>query len=93
MNTREVTATLPPTTKETELKLMSAPLVPTEPSRTNAAAEVTILNHVAVPVAFAEASAVIALNVSVPDDAAAAVGVGERELCEEGGCTAAGRRP
>ena len=53
VNTREETDTFAPTTIEVVLKLMSAPAVDTDPSKTNAAALVTIRNQVAVPVAFA----------------------------------------
>jgi hypothetical protein len=62
--------TLPPETMLTLSRFRSAPVVPTEPSHNAALPAVTTRNHAAVPVAFAEESAVIALAVATPADAA-----------------------
>jgi len=67
------TATLPVATMLTEFRLRSAPEVPTVPSKTWVEPpDCTIRNHVAVPVAFADESDVIAFNVNTPPDAAGA---------------------
>lgn len=57
-----------------ELKLRSEPLVPQLPSYTQVPVESTTRNQVAVPVALALESAVIAENVSTPPEAAAQAG-------------------
>jgi hypothetical protein len=66
------TATLPPTVIDTEFKFKSAPEVPTEKSTMRVPAEVVSVPHVAVPVASAEASVVIAFAVKTPPEAAGA---------------------
>jgi hypothetical protein len=62
--------TVPAVTIDVEFKLRSAPDVPTLPSNTWVEPpDWTIRNQVAVPVAFADESWVIAFNVSTPLDA------------------------
>jgi hypothetical protein len=68
----EVTLTAAPVTIEVVFKFKSEPDVPTLPSHTKVPPEVTSLNHVAVSVAFADESWVIALSVKTPPDAAGA---------------------
>ena len=73
MRTNDVTATGPPETSEVVLRFRSEPLVPTSPSSTKVVpSDLTMRNHVAVPVAFAELSCVMAFNVYTPPDAAGA---------------------
>jgi len=57
-------------TNETELKFTLAPEVPTEKSTIRVPPDVTSVPHVAVPVASAEASLLIALAVMTPPLAA-----------------------
>jgi hypothetical protein len=64
-----VTDTTAPDWKATELKLQSAPEVPTEKSTMRVPAEVQSVPQVAVPVAFAEESLAIAEAVSTPPEA------------------------
>lgn len=56
----------PPAMMLVELRFMSDPDVPTDPSITAVPPDLYARNHVAVPVASADASAVIALNVRTP---------------------------
>lgn len=62
--TAEVIETSWPTLMDVEFRFKSEPEVPTLISTQQVPVESTILDHVAVPVAFAEASAVMAENVS-----------------------------
>ena len=66
------TATGPPETMEVVLRFRSEPDVPTVPSITPVPPEVVTRYQLAVPVALAELSLEIELNVSTPLEAAAA---------------------
>src|SRR3990167_9021278 len=71
--TNEVTDTVPPATIDTLLRFRSEPAVPTLPSITKVEpSDWTIRNHVAVSVAFADESWVIAFAVNTPFTAAGA---------------------
>ncbi len=72
MIVNEVTLTGPPDTSDPVFKFRSEPEVPTLKSAMKVPPEVTRRAHVAVPVAFADESCVIALSVSTPPEAAGA---------------------
>lgn len=63
------TATVPPDVIEVELRLRSAPLVPTVPWTIAVPSDFTRRKNVAVPVAFALESVVMEFAVSTPPDA------------------------